>query len=183
MIKQLEKNFKIIVSMKLVLAIVIAIGMSACATPQASNSCFPRTGACIQATVNGESLTPIESGDFLEAYKKVSPYVDQVTAYITKPISGELDIQLALTEFAAPWFGTPLRQTIQVVALEQVQLESSARPSTSPNVRVNGTASLGVKNVLDSNILPSGKYLLRLAINGSDNWDRKTIFLEVKQPN
>jgi len=55
--------------------------------------------------------------------------------------------------------------------------------TTDPNIRINGAASVGIDNVLNSNILPTGKYLLRLTVNGSNNWDRKTIFIEVKQSN
>jgi len=186
--KKITKYSKVLTLLKaagarITLMLVTIVTVSACATTQSTPSCFPRTGSCIQATVNGESVEPVKSSDFLQPYKNVSHYVDQVTGYISKPISGELNVQSALTSAGVSWIGTPARQSVAVVPLEQVKLESSERVTTDPNIRINGAASVGIDNVLNSNILPTGKYLLRLTVNGSNNWDRKTIFIEVKQSN
>lgn len=187
--KKITKHLKVLTSLKaararITLILVTLVTVSACTTTQSTPSCFPRTGSCIQATINGESVEPVnKSSDFLQPYKNVSHYVDQVTGYIAKPISGELNVQSALTSAGVSWIGTPARQSVAIVPLEQVKLESSKRVKTDPNIRINGAASVGIDSVLNSNILPTGKYLLRLTVNGSNNWDRKTIFIEVNQSN
>lgn len=163
--------------------LLILITITGISVHAKTNPCFPRIGQCIHAVINGENVIPLESNDLLKPYEKISYYVNDVTGYIAKPLSGEIDIKLAIYKGGISWIGSSPEQSIQVIPLERVETETTEKITHDSSVRIDGAASVVKKNVLDSNILPTGKYLLRLKVRGSNNWDRKTIFIEVKQPN
>jgi len=52
--------------------------------------------------------------------------------------------------------------------------------SSSKNVEVDGASVVKKENVMISNFMPSGAYVISVKTFGSENWDRKYIYVEFK---
>ncbi|MFK7954809.1 MAG: hypothetical protein AB8B96_01845 [Lysobacterales bacterium] len=148
--------------------------------------CFPRAGHCVQVTVNGQQSVRLTkaSKKLLKGYDEVSYYVDDTLYEILDPISGELDVVGAIVEGAEDWYGQPGSVDVQVVPLQAVEIAAKEELVSNPTVRIGGQAIVSKANVMQDNTLPPGRYLLRVKLRGSGNWDRQTLLLTVteKQP-
>ena len=117
----------------------------------------------------------------LKGYEEVSHYVDDTLYEIIEPISGELEVDGFIVKGAEKWYGQPGSLSVQVVPLQAVEIASSEQLVSNSSVRIGGQAAVSKANVMKDNILPPGRYLLRVKLTGSGNWDRQTLFLTVSE--
>ena len=145
--------------------------------------CFPREGHCVGVTVNGQQSVALTRATkkLLKSLEEVSHYVDDTAYEIPRPIQGELDVAGAMVSGSQPWFGETGQLEVQVIPLQEVEIETRDAVVADPSVRVSGQAVLGKARFMEDNHLPPGRYLLRVKIRGSKNWDRQTVFLTVTE--
>lgn len=69
-----------------------------------------------------------------------------------------------------------------ILSLPTVHIRPAAvsKCSGADSVQINGAASLSKVDVLRKNFLPKGDYIFRLKVHGTDNWDRKEIYVQVR---
>lgn len=144
--------------------------------------CFPREGHCVSATVNGQSPIPVSkpTRKLLKQLEDVSHYADDANYELPKPIRGDLDIDADVRAGAEDWFGTREDLQVQIVALDDVDIATEQRGRVTPSVRIEGHAAVGVGNYMLENTLPPGRYLFRIRVVGTGNWDRQTVYVVVE---
>lgn len=144
--------------------------------------CFPREGHCVAAMVNGQAPIPVSklTRKLMKQLEDVSTYADDAEYELPKPIRGDLDIDANVRAGAEDWFGTRQDLQVQIIPLDDVDIATEQRGRVAPSVRIEGHAAVGVGNYMLDNQLPPGRYLFRIRVVGTDNWDRQTVYVVVE---
>lgn len=108
-------------------------------------------------------------------------YVRDVNWQLDRPISGKIVAKYRPNKYTKQTIGN-LRSIdgIDVIPLTRVHLSSKPAMLSDNSVLISGHAALSQVNVLKSNLLPKGDYVLRLKIRGTHNWDRKEVYVQVR---
>jgi hypothetical protein len=146
--------------------------------------CFDasRDGHCVAVSVNGQKTVRLtkKTKKMLEALGGLSPGGGDTRYEVPQPIRGELDLRAEWLPDAVGYFGAPPEVTIHVLPLEGQELETRPALSTAPSVRAGASAVVTQADVVQSNTLPPGKYVLTVRVSGAKaNWDRQTLFVQV----
>jgi len=165
--------------LQFLIALYTSIFLFSCSSSNVSDLPM-RSGFYFDATVNNTKVIRIknkQSIKSLQAYSRVSSVIWQ----LENPISGNLSIKISDNKRSKEFVGalTNNLQT-QVVPLQPVELDTTAQLHKNNSVRVNGSAVITQKNMLNKNKLPVGEYVFRLKVTGTDNWDRKEVYVRVK---
>lgn len=168
-------------SRTVIFLLLLAAGLSACVVlPNKTDGvCGWFDGYCFDAYVNGEPVIPLQSEDVIRPFLDASHYVRDVKWQLAKPITGPISVRAVVNEAGLAKLGARGTLQAQVVPLGDYRLASRRVISKSDNVRIAGQAATVASNVLQSNVLPPGNYLLRITARG-DSWDRKTVFVIVR---
>jgi hypothetical protein len=148
--------------------------------------CFKadRDGHCVAVTVNGQKTVRLtkQTKKTLESLGGLSPGGGDTRYEVPQPISGALELKADWLPEAVAYFGSPPEVTVHVLPLEGQSLETRPELSTSSNVRVGGSAVVTKADVIQSDRLPPGKYVLTVRVSGAkQNWDRQTLFVQVSE--
>ncbi len=108
-------------------------------------------------------------------------YVRDVYWQLDRPISGKITAKYRPNKYTTQTIGN-LRSIdgIDVIPLTRVHLSSKPAMLSDNSVLISGHAALSQVNVLKSNVLPKGDYVLRLKVRGTRNWDRKEVYVQVR---
>ncbi|WP_456447271.1 hypothetical protein [Thiolapillus sp.] len=157
--------------MGVLLSVVLALG--ACAQN------LPRyRGYSFDAMIEDAHVIPLNDAESIPALKG---YVREVHWQLDKPISGDFTVSVAENEHSAAYIGTlESREPVHIISLNGANLDSHPELETDESVRFNDAAAVGKVNVLEENRLPKGDYVFRLKVHGSQNWDRKEIYVQVR---
>jgi hypothetical protein len=138
-------------------------------------------GYYFDAKINSVSVVEIKDKSSIAALKG---YERDVRWKLDRPINGNmqsLHIVVGDNKHSKEFVGRVLeREAIEISPLQYVEVETEAGLSSDSSVRVNGGASLAKVNILTSKYLPVGNYVFRLKVHGTENWDRKDIYVEVR---
>ena len=164
--------------------ILLVMAASAAYGEEKFPRCFSasREGHCVAARVNGQSTVRLtkKTKKMLEALGGLSPGGGDTRYEVPQPIRGELDLRAEWLPEAVGYFGAPPEVTIHVLPLEGQELETRPALSTAPSVRAGASAVVTQADVVQSNTLPPGKYVLTVRVSGAKaNWDRQTLFVQV----
>ena len=69
--------------------------------------------------------------------------------------------------------------SVSLIALNDVKINVEEVLVKSPNVIVNGAPLVSTKYRIVDEILPAGNYIMKWTVYGSENWDRKTIYMTI----
>lgn len=144
--------------------------------------CWDFEGACIAVTVNGQPNVKLgkSTKQMLASFRKVSYQVDDARYKLAAPIRGELEVKAAPVPGSESYFGAVRDVEVGVVPLTDVDLQSHAEQKTQENVRAGNSSLVSQQDVLDTNHLPPGLYLLVVTLHGAQGWDRQVLFFEAK---
>lgn len=168
------------------MAAALALGALPSLAAGKKPKCFPRKGHCVVAVVNRQGTLALDKAtkkllEQLELEPPVSYYVGETEYRVPQPIEGELVVEATAAEGAEGWLGGGRAAEIQVIPLDPVEIDTEQQVVASPSVRIEGKAALSVANVMRDNILPPGRYLLRITLRGASNWDRQLAYLVVRE--
>lgn len=169
--------------------VLATAGLLAPAAPaRAMSKCLERDGRCMAVTVNGQTAVKLSKRtkailkDLQAAVSYVEGHEMRETRYeVPLPIRGPLEVTADRSADSGDWFGEGRSFDAKVVPLDQVDLESTRQVAAAEGVKVDGAAPLVVQNVLASNRLPPGRYLLVIDLRGRGNWDRMTLYVQVEE--
>jgi hypothetical protein len=169
-----------------VLGIFVLTTAAAARADEKFPRCFEadRDGHCVTVTVNGQKTVRLtrKTKKMLEPLGGLRSGGDNTRYEVPEPIRGELDLRADWLPEAVAYFGAPPQLTIHVLPLEGQDLVTRPELSTAPSVQVGGSAVVTQAEVVQSNRLPPGKYVLSVRVHGSKrNWDRQTFFLQVAE--
>ncbi|MCB0336338.1 MAG: hypothetical protein KDD62_08525 [Bdellovibrionales bacterium] len=152
----------------------------------ALSPCIQRDGACFDVVVDGVTAARLHDRSVLSRYEATagSAWKHADVGYtewiVTNPISGYLNVNVYVNYDGQDWFGDNLQTRVRFLPLEGQQIRSQIQVQQSNSVRAARTGLATVSSVSSERKLPSGDYLVRVDLNGSRNWDRKTIFVTVQ---
>jgi hypothetical protein len=69
---------------------------------------------------------------------------------------------------------------IYVYALDGQNLDSTNELTVSKDVFINGAGAVKNEEFLTSDFMPSGAYVISIKTFGTENWDRKYVYVEFK---
>jgi hypothetical protein len=111
----------------------------------------------------------------------LNSYVRQVHWQLDKPIDGHMNVTFSENKNSKDFIGHILnREPMDIVALRQVNLDTNAGLQSDSSVRFSGAAAVTRVDILKKNFLPKGDYVFRLKVHGTNNWDRKEIYVQVR---
>lgn len=146
--------------------------------------CFSgdRDGHCIAVEINGQKTIRLTkpTKKMLEPLGGLRSGGDNTRYEAPQPVRGALDVRATWLPEAVPYFGAPPSVTVHVEPLEGQELATRPELSTDSSVQAGGSAVVTQANVIESNRLPPGKYLLSVTLSGArKNWDRQTFYVQV----
>ena len=101
---------------------------------------------------------------------------------VPAPVRGGLDLSFAWLPEAVGHFGPGAEASVHVYPLEGQSLDTHKEISTASSVRAGGGAVHTQADVIDSNRLPPGKYVLAARVSGSRRgWDCHGFFVQVAE--
>lgn len=143
-------------------------------------------GDCFDVKINGVDVIPLSSERLTEPYQKipdpgVASDARDAKWQVREPVNSKIDVLFAVnSENGKAWIGDNPAMNIIVIPLDNQVIKGDYALSRADNVRVEGKAPVTLTKVMKNNELPPGNYLFKVRIRGSNNWDRKTIFVMVK---
>ena len=108
-------------------------------------------------------------------------YVRDVHWKLDRPIDGHMHVRYEENKNSKRLIGRLVnREPMEIIPLQSVHLRTDTGIQSDSSVQINGAASLSKVDVLRKNFLPKGDYIFRLKVHGTDNWDRKEIYVQVR---
>ena len=145
--------------------------------------CFSaqRDGHCIEVQINGQPTDKLTKRELKKLQKDGDPRAGaEPPAYkVTTPVAGPLRVDAEWIDGVQWYFGDSHRTRIHIYPLDGQELHATASLSTSDNVRAEGKAIVTRQNMLNSNVLPPGRYLASVRMMGENNWDRQVVLFTV----
>jgi hypothetical protein len=140
-------------------------------------------GHCVAADVNGQKTVRMtkKTKKLLEAGGSLNYGNCDVRYEVPSPIRGDLDLSFAWLPEAVGHFGAGAESLVHVYPLEGQSLDTRTELSTAQSVRAGGSAVVTQADVIESNRLPPGKYVLTARVSGSRRgWDCHGFFVQVE---
>lgn len=150
-----------------------ALALSGC------NQTLPhRQGQYFDATIEDAHVIALKDSARIPALRD---YVRDVRWQLDKPISGKFSVSLSENDQSGNFIGQLQgREPMEIISLTGASMETDEVLQRDESVRIGGAASVGVVDQLKENVLPVGDYVFRLKVHGSQNWDRKEIYVQVR---
>ena len=152
-------------------------------------NCFKDSyeGHCVTAEVNGQKTVRMtkKTKKLLKEFDALGsrPFGNCSAHYeVPSPIRGGLDLRFAWLPEAVAHFGAGAEALVHVYPLEGQSLDTRPELSTAQSVRAGGSSVVTQADVIDSNRLPPGKYVLTARVSGSRlGWDCHGFVVQVAE--
>jgi hypothetical protein len=150
-----------------------------CAAPR-GDACTPRNGHCFDLEIDGQRVEPLNDAALraklgeLVAGQAVCWRLPQATAGTVEPV--------AFANARGASLGG-LRDDMEMVVtpLEGQTIPTRKGIRTDPTVMIGGVPMQTVVDVIDTEALPDGTYVVSVRVRGQRGWDRKSVLLEVRR--
>lgn len=162
--------------------------LAAAADAGADMECVDRDGRCMAVTVNGQAAVKLtkRTKAMLKDLWEAVPYLEghemrEARYEVPLPIRGPLQVTADRSAKSGDWFGEDRDFETMVTPIDKVDLRTHQQVTTADGISIGGAAPLVMENVLESNRLPPGRYVLRIRLTGSENWDRMVVYVRVEE--
>jgi hypothetical protein len=148
--------------------------------------CFnkPFEGHCVAVTVNGQKTVRIakKTKNMLKELGASRAGGKEALYEVPSAVRGALELDVDWLPEAVAYFGPEPRVDAAVFPLDGQDLDTQPELSTAPSVQAGGSAVVTQADVIQSNRLPPGRYVLAIRVYGSKrSWDRQTLFVQVAE--
>lgn len=176
----------------IVLAVLAFCAQAATPAPEYASffdklPCVDRIGRCFDATLAGQPIVVIadkkRSEQLTRDAKTRHSDVRDIYWEVATPVDGKkvFDIVLQANALGRTEVGEPKQEAdVTIYPLQEQKLSSQKEIKASDHLRVNSQAVLTTQNTLTQDDLPPGEYVLTIRYTGTQNWDRKTVYVVVK---
>lgn len=164
------------IALTLVVSMALAAG-DPCVAPR-GDSCSPRNGHCFDLEIDGQRVEPLADRALRE---RLGEAVSQAVCWrLPQPATGAIEAIPTANVRTAAGLGT-LRDELEIVVtgLEGQQIPTRKGIRTDPTVRIGGVPMQTVVDVIDTEALPAGAYVMTFRVRGRSGWDRKAVYVEV----
>ncbi|MCF6203987.1 MAG: hypothetical protein L3J59_10035 [Methylococcaceae bacterium] len=139
-------------------------------------------GYYFDAKINGLKVVKIENKSSITSLKGFSRY-GNVQWMVKGMVQGDLDVVVENNTISNDFIGQiddEQESDIYVYALDDQDLDSTNELTVSKDVFINGAGAVKNEEFLTSGFMPSGAYVISIKTFGTDNWDRKYVYVEFK---
>ena len=167
----------------IVLGFILSLGLVSCGSVETKKEESVKnyySGYFFDAKITGLDVVPMKNKKSKYKMKKYIRYRN-VRWELKGKVDGGIVVRVKENARSANTIGTIKgRPQVSFIALEGQSKSTVSRLSKSKDVFVGGSAAVSSKNYATDNRLPSGAYIIRIKVRGTDNWDRKEVYIEVK---
>lgn len=171
------------------LATLVLFSAAAAPAGEKLPNCFKDSyeGHCVTADVNGQKTVRMtkKTKKLLKEFdaRGSRPFGNCSAHYeVPSPIRGGLELRFAWLPEAVAHFGPGAEALVHVYPLEGQSLDTRPELSTAQSVRAGGSSVVTQSDVIDSNRLPPGKYVLTARVSGSRRgWDCHGFVVQVAE--
>lgn len=149
--------------------------------------CVDRIGRCFDATIAGQPVVVIVDKSrhdrLLAEAQRANPDVRDAYWEVLEPVDGQhaMDVGVTSNALGRPHVGEPTGDVeLTIYPLDDQNLASKEEQVASPDVRIGGQAAMAQQNTLTQDDLPPGRYVISIRYAGTRNWERKSVYLQVK---
>jgi len=136
------------------------------------------SGYHFDAKINDANVIELKDSSSIPA---LAGYVRTVRWQLDKPIDGAFSVTYGKNKNSKDFVGRILRrEAMDIIPLQSISVATNSQTQSDASVQINGGAAMSQVDVLNKNVLPAGEYVFRLKIHGTNNWDRKEIYVKVK---
>ncbi len=136
------------------------------------------SGYHFDAMINDAHVIELKDSNSIPA---LASYARTVRWQLDKPIDGAFSVKYSENKNSKSFVGRIIRrEAMDIIALQSIDVKTNSQTQSDSSVQINGGAAMSQVDVLKKNVLPSGEYVFRLKIHGTNNWDRKEIYVRVK---
>jgi hypothetical protein len=179
-------------AINLTLGLALSLGLVACGSVETkgdgTNNASAKkesvanyySGYFFDAAISGLNVVPLKKKASKPKMKNYIRY-DNVRWQLTGKVDGGIVVRVRENARSANTIGTIKgKPQVSFIALEGQRKSTVARLSKSKDVFVDGSGVVSSKNYATDNRLPAGAYIIRIKVHGTENWDRKEVYIEVK---
>ena len=134
------------------------------------------------AKINGLKVVKIENKSSITSLKVFSRYRN-VKWMVKEKAVGDLDVVVKDNKISNDFIGQiddEQESDIYVYVLDGQNLNSTNELTVSKDVFINGAGAVKNEEFLTSDFMPSGAYVISIKTFGTENWDRKYVYIEFK---
>ncbi|HRQ65968.1 MAG TPA: hypothetical protein PKZ76_14090 [Xanthomonadaceae bacterium] len=162
----------------LMLALVATAASDPCAAPRVGDSCSPRNGHCFDLAIDGQRVEPLVDRALRE---ELQAAVSQAVCWrLAQPVAGAAEPVVSANSRTESGL-QGLREGVEmvVIPLQGQEIPTRKGVRTDPTVLIGGVPMQTVVDVIDTEALPGGAYVITFRVRGQRGWDRKAVYVEV----
>ena len=164
--------------------LIVAMGAvdDPCAIPAGRDAhiCSTRVGHCFDVDIGGQHVEPLKDAA-LRAKLTDAVGSKAVCWMLPKPVTGDIDVVARSNEHTSE-LGT-LRKGYEIVvtALDGQEVPTHKGIRSDPTVHIGGLPMQTAVDVIDTKALPSGRYVVRVRVVGTQGYEDKSVYLRVER--
>ena len=136
------------------------------------------SGYHFDAMINDAHVIELKNSNSIPALQS---YSRTVRWQLDKPIDGAFSVTYSGNKNSKEFVGRIVRrEAMDIYALQSIDVKTNSQLHSDASVQINGGSAVSQVDVLNKNVLPRGEYVFRLKVHGTNNWDRKEIYVRVK---
>ena len=136
-------------------------------------------GYYFDVQINGFDAVAMKGKDSIHSLQEFPRY-SSVQWMIDYELSGDLYVEARNNDISYKFIGSVGSDNdldVTIYPLEGQDLSTREGSITSKDVSINGKHTKSDVDVMTNRHLPAGDYVISVKTHGSDNWDRKFIFV------
>ena len=139
-------------------------------------------GYAFDAMLNNTPVIEISNKDKIKSLKEYRD-IASVRWQLLKPINsvGQVKVALKKRNIKEHDIGKILSYEVDYHALTPIDVKTKQVRVEDNTILIHGKPMVYYKSVMER--LPVGDYIISLTVRGSENWDRKEIYVEVRDKN
>lgn len=132
--------------------------------------------------INGQKVVLSESLPQSKALRNYGGSSRLIIWELEKSVSENIEVRVEAVDNLKSYIGylDPKAFEVAFFPLDKVHLNFTKKEEAREDVLVNGSPLLTQIKLLKSTKLPAGKYLLRVKVRGTENWDSKEVYFSVE---
>ena len=167
---------------------MFSFGISACGSVETKSNSSHKpesvskyySGYFFDATISGLNVMPIQNKSSKVKIKKYIRARDVRWQLDGKAVGG-ITVKVKENTRSTKTIGKIVsRPQVTFIPLDGQKKSTYKALSKSKDVLVDGSGIVSVKNYATDNRLPPGAYIIRIKVRGTENWDRKEVYIEVQ---
>lgn len=165
-------------------SLILALALAAddpCALTRGSdaNICSDRVGHCFDMDIDGQRVEALNDAAESARLTAQTTGSKPVCWKLPKPTTGGIEIELSSNAYTQGLGDLRKGHEVVVTSLDGQEVPTRKGIRTDPTVNIGGVPMQTVVDVIDTDSLPPGPYIVRVRVVGNKGYDDKSVYLHV----